>query len=42
MLSLPYPLHAIERGGGGVWIVLFSDVTPFEDNISTTLSRIVG
>ena len=25
-------------GGGGVWIVLFSEVTPFEDKVSTTLS----
>ena len=28
-------------GGGGVWIVLFSEVTPFEDKVSTILSVIV-
>ena len=30
------------RGGGGVWILLFSEVTLFECNVSTTLSPIVG
>ena len=29
------------KGGEGLWIVLFSEVTLFEDNVSTTLSRIV-
>ena len=28
-------------GGGGVWIVLFYEVTPFEDKVSTILSLIV-
>ena len=28
-------------GGGGVWIVLFSEVTPFEDKVSTILSLTV-
>ena len=28
-------------GGGGVWIVLFSEVTPIEDKVSTILSVIV-
>ena len=27
--------------GGGVWTVLFSEVTPFEDKVSTILSLIV-
>ena len=26
--------------GGGVWIVLFSKITPFEDNVSTSSSPI--
>ena len=30
------------RGGGGVWILLFAEVTLFECNVSTTLSPIVG
>ena len=30
------------RGWGGVWIVLFSQVIPFEDNVSTILSPIVN
>jgi len=29
------------RGGGGMWVVLFSEVTLFEYNVSTTLSLIV-
>ena len=29
------------RGGGGMWIVLFSEITLFEYNVSTTLSLIV-
>ena len=28
-------------GGGGVWIVLFSEVTQFEDSVSMILSSIV-
>ena len=30
------------RGGGGVWILLFSEVTLFEHNVSTILSPVVG
>ena len=30
------------RGWGGEWIVLFSQVIPFEDNVSTILSPIVN
>ena len=30
------------RGGGGVWILLFSEVTLFEYNVSIILSPIVG
>ena len=30
------------RDGGGVQIVLFSEVIPFEDNVSTILSSIVN
>ena len=35
-------LNGGEGGGGGVWIFLFSKVTPFEDNVSTILSLIVA
>ena len=28
--------------GGGVWILLFSEVTLFEENVSTILSLIVA
>ena len=36
-------LNGAESGGGGGWmlIVLFSEATPFEDNVSTILSWIV-
>ena len=29
------------RGGGGVWFVLFSEATPFENNVSTILPPIL-
>ena len=47
-LFFPHPLHAMlcrnfeRRGGGGVWILLFSEVALFEHNVSTILSPIVG
>ena len=28
-------------GGGGVWFVLFSEATPFENNVSTILPPIL-
>ena len=31
-----------KEGGGGGWIVLFFEVTPFKDNVSVILLPIAG
>ena len=40
--SLP-PYNVVRcLNGGGVWVVLFSEVTPFKDDVSTIYSQIVA